>query len=453
MWSLCARRGRRRTKREDRYTAHPFITTDSAAHPVSLFAVFDGHGGDRAAQLASVRISELVLHAVRRGAKLPRALEDAFQTMDRELAHPLPSTATPATPCVSAGVKSSSSSSPCCMDDLDASCHAVSPLAEGLQRLSSGSAFAAVALQAGDVNSMGYAALTPPSPLHDDARFSPSRCAPHAHVASPSSLTSPSSMAARAARPQGSRWRAASKSRADDQLSTVAVRTTQGCGTTATVAALVGDDVYVAHVGDTRAVLSRAGGVVQRLCEDHRPGRKDEMERIEAAGGIVVKVRGTYRVNGVLAVSRAIGDASLKDLVIATPDVTWFRLGGDEEFMIIATDGLWDVMTDEESVGMVRDVFTGKGGASDEAEGAERRAVKTLIECAWERGSNDDVCVLVVNLMKYKQECAGFHDVRCPGIARFDERQDNVEDVPLELVTPLDDGGCMTQRRRGEKPW
>ncbi len=82
------------------------------------------------------------------------------------------------------------------------------------------------------------------------------------------------------------------------------------------------------------------------LSIDHKPNVKEERSRIEAAGGVVVWA-GTWRVGGVLAVSRAFGDRPLKRYVIATPAVAEESLTGEDEFLLLASDGLWDVMTNQ----------------------------------------------------------------------------------------------------------
>ena len=80
-------------------------------------------------------------------------------------------------------------------------------------------------------------------------------------------------------------------SRADDQLAAIPVRPRFcGCGTTATVVALHGASASVMHVGDSRAVLGLSCGKVRRMSEDHRPGRADELRRIEREGGLVLEV-------------------------------------------------------------------------------------------------------------------------------------------------------------------
>lgn len=229
---------------------------------------------------------------------------------------------------------------------------------------------------------------------------------------------------------------APTSSNTDHNFADLPVKMTRACGTTATVVALVGTELWVAHVGDSRAVLCASGGHVVRLCDDHRPGREDEMRRIEAAGGLVVDVSGTWRVNGVLGVSRALGDVELKDFVIASPEVRKWWLSGDEEFLVVASDGLWDWVSDEECVSMVR-----KSVAEGKEDGGEERAAKRLVQCAWDRGSNDDVSVIVLNLCKYSDawrrgrgEEDGFDvDEVCEDID-FDTLGD---EVAVDRVTPV----------------
>ncbi|KAK4384867.1 putative protein phosphatase 2C 76 [Sesamum angolense] len=76
-------------------------------------------------------------------------------------------------------------------------------------------------------------------------------------------------------------------------------------GSTASTAVLVGNHLYVANVGDSRTIISKAGKAIP-LSEDHKPNRSDERKRIENAGGVVMWA-GTWRVGGVLAMSRAFG--------------------------------------------------------------------------------------------------------------------------------------------------
>lgn len=126
------------------------------------------------------------------------------------------------------------------------------------------------------------------------------------------------------------------------------------------VAALITTDrkLYVANAGDSRSVLS-IKGEVKPMSFDHKPTNKEETARIVAAGGFV-----EYgRVNGNLALSRAIGDFEFKNnhalspeqqIVTADPEIHDHQLGDDEEFLILACDGIWDCLTSQQAVDMVR---------------------------------------------------------------------------------------------------
>jgi len=124
--------------------------------------------------------------------------------------------------------------------------------------------------------------------------------------------------------------------------------------------------LIVANAGDSRGVISRSG-VAEALSDDHKPDRPDERARVEAHGGMVQqaslfgKFMGPYRVytrvrTGGLAVSRGLGDGLLKqnDLVIAEPEIREIHLAPGDEFMVLATDGVWDVFSNQQVVDFVR---------------------------------------------------------------------------------------------------
>lgn len=153
-------------------------------------------------------------------------------------------------------------------------------------------------------------------------------------------------------------------------------------GSTASTAVLVGDHLVVANVGDSRAVISK-GGKAFALTRDHKPSLSDERQRIEEAGGAVMWA-GTWRVGGVLAVSRAFGDRCLKRYVVADPEVQEETIDENVEFIILASDGLWDVVSNEEAVAFVKSV-------PDVEE-----AAKCLTDEAFKKGSADNItCVIV----------------------------------------------------------
>ncbi|XWS61305.1 hypothetical protein CRYUN_Cryun07bG0114700 [Craigia yunnanensis] len=173
-------------------------------------------------------------------------------------------------------------------------------------------------------------------------------------------------------------------------------------GSTAVVAVVGNGKLVVANCGDSRAVLSKSGVAVALSC-DHKPDRTDEMERVEAAGGRVINWNG-LRVLGVLATSRSIGDQFLKPFVICKPEVTVRELTNRDEFMILASDGLWDAISNEVACRVVRRCLNGqirrKSLENIVNENRAAEAVAVLVELAIARGSKDNISVIVVELRK-----------------------------------------------------
>jgi len=131
------------------------------------------------------------------------------------------------------------------------------------------------------------------------------------------------------------------------------VATGQPDGSTACAATLVGGRrIVCANAGDSRAIVVRRDGTVVRLSRDHKPGMPDETRRISELGGRVI-YWGRWRVEGLLAVSRSVGDASLKPYVTAEPEVCEYDIGRDDWFLVLSSDGVWDVMDNEEAAHVV----------------------------------------------------------------------------------------------------
>ncbi|OXV08521.1 hypothetical protein Egran_03717 [Elaphomyces granulatus] len=138
--------------------------------------------------------------------------------------------------------------------------------------------------------------------------------------------------------------------------------------------------LYTANVGDARIVLCRNGKAL-RLSYDHKGSDENEGKRIANAGGLILN----NRVNGILAVTRALGDTYMKDLVTGHPYTTETVIQPDQdEFLILACDGLWDVCTDQEAVDLIRDT-------KDAQE-----ASKILVDHALSRFSTDNLSCMVV---------------------------------------------------------
>lgn len=200
-------------------------------------------------------------------------------------------------------------------------------------------------------------------------------------------------------------------SRMDDEVGALCsdddAKSPDTAGSTAVVVVVGSEEIVVANCGDSRAVLSRKG-VAMPLSIDHKPDRQDEMTRIEAAGGRVIFWNG-YRVMGVLATSRSIGDRYLKPYVIPEPDVTLSRRCPDDECLILASDGLWDVVSNETACDIARRCLDGRlvrkrgeglsaAAAADENPAAMAAALLTKL--AFARGSSDNISVVVVDLKR-----------------------------------------------------
>ena len=194
---------------------------------------------------------------------------------------------------------------------------------------------------------------------------------------------------------------------------------TSGC--TLVVALIAPTHVLCASVGDSRCVVGTSSQCVS-MSEDHKPDNAEEKMRIVAAGGFVM----IGRVNGELAMSRAIGDFQYKDpdlspatqMVSSVPDIGIHPRGAGDQVLILACDGVWDVMENEEAVAFVSDIVMGhtkpgakKGtwtgvengaGAENGSEKARRvtcqETASALVDLALKLGSTDNISAVVVRL-------------------------------------------------------
>uniref|UniRef100_A0A8D0AFH3 Protein phosphatase 1L n=1 Tax=Sander lucioperca TaxID=283035 RepID=A0A8D0AFH3_SANLU len=158
-------------------------------------------------------------------------------------------------------------------------------------------------------------------------------------------------------------------------------------GTTCLVALLSDKELTVANVGDSRGVLCDKDGNAIPLSHDHKPYQLKERKRIKKAGGFI-SFNGSWRVQGILAMSRSLGDYPLKNLnvVIPDPDIMSFDLNKlQPEFMILASDGLWDTFSNEEAVRFIR-----------ERLGEPHFGAKSIVLQSFYRGCPDNITVMVV---------------------------------------------------------
>jgi len=157
-------------------------------------------------------------------------------------------------------------------------------------------------------------------------------------------------------------------------------------GTTATVAIIHEGKIFVGNAGDSRAILVKKGGKAKPMSIDHRPDREDEKERIQKLGGSVVHW-GRWRVEGILAVSRSIGDVTLQPYITCEPEIIEKQLEPDDEYLVLASDGVYDTMENEDVAKLVL------RNAKDFLNVSKRLCTEAII-----MGSTDNVTALVIDL-------------------------------------------------------
>lgn len=219
-------------------------------------------------------------------------------------------------------------------------------------------------------------------------------------------------------------------------------KTNVSCGTTALGVFIRSNTLFAFNIGDCQAILSQ-DGAVRELSKAHKAGRPDELERIQRANGWITEEKELYlarlhimdlsdplvrdkasgvqfvlinRVCGELAVSRSIGDPAYKgftpgaevdddfffwpddhnrifyaDPVIPNPECMVVELGPSDEFLVIASDGLWDVMSAVEAVSIIRSSLRSGQSTSEVSE--------KLCELALRLGSSDNVTIVIVQFV------------------------------------------------------
>jgi len=156
-------------------------------------------------------------------------------------------------------------------------------------------------------------------------------------------------------------------------------------GCTATCVLFIGDKGYVAHVGDSRLALIH-DGAIRRLTIDHRPSNKEEADAVRARGGFVISFGGReLRVNGMIAITRALGDKELRDALTCDPDVSPVPMElGSDDVLVLACDGLWDKVEDDAVMQTVLN------------EPDTLKAAEALRNLAYNKGSMDNISVMVI---------------------------------------------------------
>ena len=164
-------------------------------------------------------------------------------------------------------------------------------------------------------------------------------------------------------------------------------------GSTCIFALFINNQLFIGNIGDSRCIIGDFNNKINLFTIDHKPNEKKESHRIYKNGGYVTNID-TYRVyinneaNG-LAMSRAIGDNHYKgyNIVISNPDIYYRKILQSNEFMILASDGLWDVVSNLEAIQFVNARIKKMGLST---------ISKKLVHYAFNKGSMDNITVIIV---------------------------------------------------------
>lgn len=144
--------------------------------------------------------------------------------------------------------------------------------------------------------------------------------------------------------------------------------------------------LWVANVGDSRAVKCNRNGKAEQLTEDHKPNSKNEKYRITQLGGKIVFDGADWRIND-LSLSRAFGDLDAQPHVTHIPQIYNYKLSTFDKFIIFACDGLWDVVSNQDAVNFVYKLI--------KLNKPNINYAKELSEYAIAKGSLDNVTVVI----------------------------------------------------------
>lgn len=141
----------------------------------------------------------------------------------------------------------------------------------------------------------------------------------------------------------------------------------------------------VANIGDSRLMM-KADGIAHALTKDHNPRHPGEQDRLRRANAVVaVDPFGTERVMG-LNLTRSLGDRFARPFVSPNPVVSKFSLTGNEDYLVIASDGLWDVMSVNDVMHVVDEYL--------QLPHQPHNVARELVHVAMQRGSTDNITVL-----------------------------------------------------------
>ena len=186
-------------------------------------------------------------------------------------------------------------------------------------------------------------------------------------------------------------------------------------GSTVCIGILNSKNLFLANIGDSRAILCSYNNTWKssQLTKDHKPKDKSEYKRIIASGGTVSRMInvekndeeiGPYRVwdktqdkGPGLAMSRSIGDGQAKNLgVLAEPDIFEYTLNEGDKFIVCASDGIWEYLSNDDVMNIIKDIYENEGKAEDACDLLVKKASEE-----WKKENNktmDDISCAILFL-------------------------------------------------------
>ncbi|BGP50048.1 mgpp2cl-1, protein phosphatase 2C-like protein 1 [Rhodotorula kratochvilovae] len=357
---------RNRRCRRTMEDAHSFIYDFAGLKGQGYFAVFDGHAGKKAAEFCGLHFHEYLLENLRKSSAtpIPHLLNATFHAVDTALS----------TLSASEGSHSGCTAVTCLLrlEDEDGN-----PVGAG-----SGVGPNAVGRASGSIEGKaGEAAKAAEAAGIDPTEGKPGSGEGQGIAGNTSASTSSDEPGGLKSKLKSVLSGSGSKLNAAAGGSPSPPSTDEQINGPAEVVKAAKRTLYTANAGDARAVLSRNGRAI-RLSYDHKGSDEKEIQRVEAAGGYVMN----QRVNGYLAVTRSLGDSQMKQFVVGSPYTTETTLRPDDDFLIVACDGLWDVCSDQQAVDALK-------GLTDPQQAAD-----TLLQYALSHGTTDNLTCMVIAL-------------------------------------------------------
>jgi serine/threonine protein phosphatase PrpC len=143
--------------------------------------------------------------------------------------------------------------------------------------------------------------------------------------------------------------------------------------------------VWFSNCGDTMAMCKISNGIPKWQSIEHKVA--NERQRIITNGGIILSTDGCPRVAGILNISRSIGDWALKQWVVSTPYISSVSIHSNEMYVVIASDGLWDVTTPEQFDAQLKKFY--------KQEQSYSACLRRIAETAYQNGSTDNITIIL----------------------------------------------------------